>query len=140
MAKVLKKEYTDDRQQTVDLHTKTENQFSLLHFRIRELEDQLHDLTEEDTPIRHDREMDFYGCVGRTKEQMEELEDIVKLWAYKTSSKSEVLAKIEAAPVKLRDKLLMMFIFACGLPHGPSGGMIGGPPELQMLFRRMFGG
>lgn len=140
MAKIVKKEYSDDREKVVNETVKFENQLHVLQGRIRELEDILQELKGVDTCYNH-RGNDLIACVGRTHEQATELEDIIKLWAFKTNSRSEVFEKIENAPIKLRDKILMVYLFEVLYPTRGGGDDGDGPAaHLQMMMKRMFGG
>jgi exonuclease VII small subunit len=137
MAKVIKDK--EERDRAVELNTKIENQFAILHHRIRELEDQLRHLSESDTAYNHGAS-NFATCMGRTNEQFEELDNIIKLWTFKSNSRSEVTSKIEAAPLKLRDKLIMMFLFTAACPPNRGGGDDGPAAVMNQMLRRMFGG
>lgn len=145
MARVIKSNYVDDRDEAVKENINLENQIEILHFRIRELETQLSEVSREhDTPYHH-RANNLPECVGRTIEQFEELEGVVKVWLGKCRQKSEILARIEEAPLKLRDKLMMSYFFGVIIKHEPSpdpSGLIGigGPKEFREMLRRMFGG
>jgi hypothetical protein len=145
MARVIKNNYVDDRDEAVRKNISLENQIEILHFRIRELETQLFEVSREyGTPYRH-RANNLPECVGRTIEQFEELEDVVKAWLGKCKQKSEILARIEEAPLKLRDKVIVSYLFGVVTGNEPSpypSGLIpiGGPKEFQGMLRRMFGG
>lgn len=143
MAKIVIKQMKargEDNEQVITETVRLENQITLLHTRIRELEDQLLYLREEEAPYKHNAD-DLPSCISRSEEQMGELEDIIKWWSYKTNLRSEVFEKIENAPLRLRDKLVMMFIFTALCPPNRGSGGGGGPAAgIHELLRGMFGG
>ena len=112
----------------VDKYFAEDNQIAILEARIRELETIIHNVRDKDEPYNHRGKGDLIAAIGRTQTQFEELEEVVKYWAWKTTSRAEIFEKIEQAPVKLRDKLLMMFIFASltspGNNDGPPDGFV----------------
>lgn len=136
------KETLAERKDRVARALMLENQIRVLESRIVELEQGLTDVQDEDQPYCH-RTNSIYESTRRTPQQIAELEDIVLWWTNKTNSKSLVLEKIEEAPLKLRDKLLMAMMLGTLSARGPSGGpsfSIAGPQDLMDMLRKFGGG
>lgn len=143
MAKITTpKETVAERETRVARALMLENQIRVLESRIVELEQGLMETRDEDQPYHH-RANSVHESTRRTPQQIEELEDIVLWWINKTHSKSLVLEKIEDAPLKLRDKLLMAMMLGTLSAGGPGGGpsfSLAGPQELMDMLRKFGGG
>ena len=110
-------------------------QWEILQQRIAELEAALLQETSADTPYNHAHEdNDLAKSLGRTMPQLEELRSVVKFWVFKCENISEVLDRIERSPVRLRDKLIMAWVFA---RMQGSGGGSGG--DFADFMRSMMG-
>lgn len=108
----------------------TEMQIELLERRIKELEHQL--TPPEERGYKHGGK-DFPDCCRRSHEEMQEMESIVRWWVYKYEQRSQVFEQIENAPVSLRDKLIMAWLF--GMYAGPQK-----PPDFSEMLRKLMGG